>query len=240
RGREQMGPRDDRRRGRQGRHGLDRARRSDLAGPGCAPSDGRGLSRPGPAAAAHRAALRRGPDATTRDRRPARDRGRRGRALRGPRRAARRAGPDLGHRGIPRPARRAPILVAHHPGAGPGRRRRDQREEGRRDGAGPVGPAPSARILTYARGAAAASGTPTRASLSRNPAGVRAGRPSSVANAPVTSAVTSTRWLSASRISWIQIDRAPRTSRTYVTISSVSPERAGARYFTARSAARIK
>src|SRR5262249_15328076 len=186
-----------------------------------------------------RAALRRGPDAAARDRRPPCDRRWRGRALRGPRRAARGARPDLGHRGVPRPARRAPIPVAHHAGPRSGRRRRDQREEGRRDGAGPVGPAPSARILTYALGMAW-SGTQSGASFSRNAAGVRAGRPSSVANAPVTSAVTSTRWLSSSRISWIQIERAPRISRTYVTISSVSPDRAGARYFTARSAAELR
>src|SRR5262249_43249494 len=89
-------------------------------------------------------------------------------------------------------------------------------------------------------GDAAASATQIGASFTEKLAGARAGRPSSVAKAPVTSAVTSVRRLSASRASWIQIGRAPRISRMKVTISSVSPDRAGARYFTDRSAAMIR
>src|SRR5207245_5281835 len=105
------------------------------------------------------------------------------------------------------------FLSAHQPACVAGRRAGDQCEEGRRDGAGPVGPAASPRILSatttsrsYSLGATAPSGTLREASFSRKLAGVRAGRPSSVANAPVTAAVTSSRWLSASRISCTQLD----------------------------------
>src|SRR6185369_6072831 len=198
-----------------------------------------------PAPTSDRAALRRGLDEPEARRRLARHRRRRRGALRRAGRAARGARADLGDGGVSRAARRAPVVVAHDAGHRTGRRESGQRQKGRRDGTRSLGRAVSPRILIGRRaaqsgGASAAPGIHSGNSLSRKLAGVRAGRPSSVAKAPVTSAVTSNRWLSASRISWIQIERAPRISRTYVVISSVSPERAGARYFTARSAARIR
>ncbi len=148
--REEMDPRDDRRRGRRRRHRLGRARRSRRAGAGRPPSDGRGIPRSRPAAAPHRAALWRRTDPKTRDRRRPDDRRRRSRALRGPGRAARRAGPDLGDRGIPRSARRSAFFMAHHADDGPdGAVEINVKKEGR-DGAGSLGPAPSARILSGA------------------------------------------------------------------------------------------
>ena len=99
------------------RRGPDRRRRSGGAGADRAPPDGRGLPGAGPAAPADRAALRAGADRPAR-RRPAHDhRRRRCDPLRGAGRAAGRARPDLGDRGLPPAVPRAAVALADDGGA---------------------------------------------------------------------------------------------------------------------------
>ena len=100
------------RRGPGRRLGADRRRRPDRAGADGAPPGRRRLPGAGPAAAARRAALRRGADAAAPRRGGADDRRRRRGAVRVAGRTLRRAGPGLGHRGIPPAVAAAAVAVA--------------------------------------------------------------------------------------------------------------------------------
>ncbi len=109
----------------------DRRRRSGGAGADRPPPDGCGLPGAGPAAPQDRAPLRAGADRPAR-RQPAHDHRRRGcDPLRGAGRAAGRARPDLGHRGLSPAVPRAPVALADDGGPGARRRRPLQHQEAR-------------------------------------------------------------------------------------------------------------